>query len=611
MTLFDELKGDVLSVKNHIKTNKYRYILALCVLLLCVVPLLFSVITTGHDFSYHIGRIRCLADNIQNGKWFSQIYFSGLYDAGYASPAFYGDLFLYIPATAVCLGMKEEPALRLFFMIITAACAISAYWCANKAFKDERAALLASVCYVFSGYFFTDMVIRVALGELQAFVFLPLIIYGFYNIVREDCRYWYVLPLGLAGCIVSHVLTAFVAVILMFVAALFMCVRIFKEKQRLLALIKSVGLFLCVSAFFLFPMLEQLANGEYIATNGISAVRWGTLARRAMPWSSVFSDFCMGTDKINAWIPNGIGLFPVAAAVFFGVSWYKNKRIPRAAAAFLGFGLLMLFAVSDLFPWKTLQSAAGTMQFPWRLMVFATLFFAIFAGLTVKSIQNGKLASVCALVVALCSLFSFFAASGSYYGKMFRNASEEKTVTAGRASVGAGEYLIMNENTYVRNSAGDDATYSELVTGLKSLFSQKTKTAASNTLESSYIKIKRVYGGMEVTFSGNTSAQTYVDLPLINYKGYAAYLDGTVLKTGDGILRGDVKIDGKTYSASYGSALRVYLGNTQSGTVTVRYEGTPVQKISKLVTLFTLLAAAGAFIRKKVRSKSQVRTPAQ
>ena len=116
---------------------------------------------------------------------------------------------------------------------------------------------------------------------------------------------------------------------------------------------------------------------------------------------------------------------------------------------------------------------------------------------------------------------------------------------------------------------------------------------------------------MEVTFSGNTSAQTYVDLPLINYKGYAAYLDGTVLKTGDGILRGDVKIDGKTFSASYGSALRVYLGNTQSGTVTVRYEGTAVQKISKLVTLFTLLAAAGVFIRKKVRSKSQARTPAQ
>ena len=163
----------------------------------------------------------------------------------------------------------------------------------------------------------------------------------------------------------------------------------------------------------------------------------------------------------------------------------------------------------------------------------------------------------------------------------------------------------MNDNTFALDEKGKRAGTTVLVTGIKGVFSKNAKKAVSNNLPGSAVTVKRGYGELTASFSGNTSADTYIDLPLINYKGYAAYLDGKKLETGDGVLSADVTVSKKKYSVSYGSALRVYVGDAAGGEITVRYEGTFIQKASKIVTLLTLLAAVGLFIRKKVRSKSQ------
>lgn len=626
-----------------IKRRKYEILIAVLLIALCILPLLFAKIYTGHDFKYHYDRIRCLADNIQNGKWFSPVYHSDLYEAGYASPAFYGDLFLYIPALMVCAGATEELALRLFIMIITVAAAYSAYFCAQKGFKKELPAFVCAVCFVFSSYFSVDASTRTALGELQTFIFLPLIALGFWSVLFRDGKYWLCLPLGLAGCLVSHVLTAAVCVIIISLFALCFIVKLIKEKQRFFALLKCVGVFIGVSAFFLLPLLEQLTSGEFVATNGMSAVHWGTLTSRSMPWYSGFCDFCMGSEATGAWIPNGLGLFPLVAMAFAVLVCIKLKRVPLSLAVFTGCGLFTLLLTTKLFPWSRFQSLAGGLQFPWRLLAFATLFFALLAGTAFYYAQSDELKAkwspeivcfkeaggkeyavrrysfkkilipcVAALAVGL-SLFSYVHTSYEMYGKMRKKAASGDEIAApGRDTIGAGEYLPVNEDTFAVDENGKRSSDSHLITCIKSVLRQNSKKAVSNNLKTSSLKLTRGYGELTVEFSGNRKDDTYITVPLINYKGYAAYINGERVEVSNGVLEAKVKISGvdATYSASFGSAVRVYVGDIQSGTLTVRYEGTAIQLTGKLITILTLFAGIALFILKTVRSRSQKNTRA-
>ena len=620
-------------MKDLARKYKYEFLIAACVLGLCVIPLLFGKIYTGHDFSYHFGRIRCLADNIQHGEWFSPVYFSGLYDAGYASPAFYGDLFLYIPALAVCAGIPEELAFRLFIMLITAAAAYSAYWCGKKGFQNPLAAFVCAVCFVFSPYFSVDAYTRTALGELQAFIFLPFVALGFYSILFKDGKYRLCLSLGMVGLLISHVLSAAVSVFIMAVLALVYIKRLIKESRRFYMLVTSAALFFGISASFIIPLLEQLSTGEFVLTNGMSAVRWGTLAGRSMPWYAVFSDFCMGSEATGAWIPNGLGLMPVIAMAFCGIYWFKSKVLPRFQAIMLILGVFTLFCTTSLFPWSYLQSLCGSMQFPWRLLSFATGFFALLAGSVVlhaqeyhaqKAASDGKKATkkqasvlpdtllyIFVMLALAGTVFSYANTASGPYKNMLKKASSGDEVTPYRTMIGAGEYLRMTEDTVALDSKGKASSNADLVTGIKSVLSKNSKKIASNNLKQSSLKLTRGYGELTAEFSGNTAGDTYIVLPLINYKGYAAYINGVPAEITDGALSANVTLSKTEYAVTYGAAVRVELGGAESGTVTVRYEGTSLQLLGRLITLATAISAAAYLITKKVRSRSQTRTPAK
>ena len=571
----------------------YGLILAGFVLLFCVLPLITGVMSSGHDFEYHIGRIRELADNISHGKLFSPVYFSGVYETGYASPAFYGDLFLYIPALFVCAGAGVELALRVFLILIAAATAFTSYHCAKKAFGSDLPAFVAAFCFVFSSYFSVDAYTRIALGEAQAFIFLPMIAYGFYSIVFRDGKDKMYLAFGLAGCLLSHVLTAVICVGILAIASLILAKKYFENKKRFIWVLQSAGLFFALTAFFLIPMVEQLASGDFIATNGVSAVTWGTLKQRAMPVSGIFGFFNMGSDSTGSWIPSGLGFFPLVTALLCVFIFIKNKKTPTAALTALVAGLLFLLATTTVVPWGSLQNAFGVLQFPWRLLLFATFFFALSAGAVFNDlrINNRKVFAVLLAVLLFFSWFSYMSSSIYAFEKLSDNAENKVKVTADTSRIGAGEYIPVNEDTFAVNEDGKDASASEYISLLKSVIRNRSNRVISNRLSSSDMTLKRGYGELTVEFSGNEYDDTYIIVPLINYKGYAAYINGEKAEVTDGVYKSSsVKNKNGTYTVSYGKMVRVDVGSVGSGTLTVRYEGTALQYTGKSVTVITVLS---------------------
>lgn len=210
---------------NVIHAHRYGFALTGLLFMLCIAPLLRADFYTGHDFNFHLCRISGISDNISNGKWFSPLYHNFFQGYGYAAPLFYGDIFLHIPGFLVSRGMEITQAFKLYILLVAAATAFSAYACGKAVFKDKAAA------YTFSSYFVVDAIVRTAVGELTAFIFLPILFLGFYSVVFDDMKKWHLLPLGLAGCLVSHVLSAVISAFILAVFALLCIKRLFAEKS--------------------------------------------------------------------------------------------------------------------------------------------------------------------------------------------------------------------------------------------------------------------------------------------------------------------------------------------------------------------------------------------
>ena len=96
---------------------------------------------------------------------------------------------------------------------------------------------------------------------------------------------------------------------------------------------------------------------------------------------------------------------------------------------------------------------------------------------------------------------------------------------------------------------------------------------------------------MVVEFSGNTSGAT-IDLPLILYIGYSAEMDdGTALE----VSRGE------------SGMVRVSLGDNESGTFTVWYEGTALQTAGRAVSALFAAAFAGILVVQRRKRRAAVK----
>lgn len=64
-----------------------------------------------------------------------------------------------------------------------------------------------SVLYTFATYRLTNLYYRAALGESLAMVFLPLLLWGTYEIFYGQEKKWFLMVLGVTGVLESHVLS--------------------------------------------------------------------------------------------------------------------------------------------------------------------------------------------------------------------------------------------------------------------------------------------------------------------------------------------------------------------------------------------------------------------
>lgn len=556
-----------------------HYIIILICLLLAagiVIPLCNVQTFLGHDVYFHMTRMEALAQEIDAGNIPARLYYF-VYDGyGYASPMFYGDLFLIIPALLILMGVPMPLAYKAFMIICVCACVLMAYYCGKKMFSKKSAAVCFAFTYAVSSYFAVDVFTRAAVGEMQAFVFVPLAFLGLHSIINEQGKYWYFLPIGLAAILFSHLITSVMTAFFLLIYALLHCVKLVKNPKKILGIGFCAVVFALLSASFLLPLLEQLADTKFLSTDGSSATVFGTLEQRSMTLRQLFSLFNFSVTN-DPWIPNGIGYLPLILVVF-RLFVLRKVKFCKGDTFFLTANFC-LFMICNLFPWEKeiLQKLVGTIQFPWRIMLFATLFLALAAAeySTHLEKEDVRVFTSIVCIAGICAFGSVYIPRYNIYASYEESGYKVvyyKDKNIGY-NIGTGEYLPSGTNRNRLYQRGNVIRSD----GNNTLFTQEKN------------------GDMYIPIKYGEKMGTYIDLPLIKYKGYTATFTGESGKTAE-------------LTPYYGenNVLRLYLNDiTEDGTVYVTYSGTATQHISFIISVASVIALVGYILYSSLQARKK------
>ncbi len=378
-------------------------------------PLFTDYVLQQDDVLFHLSRIEGVARGLQYGLFPVRIQPGWLGGQGYAASLFYGDLLLYFPAFLRLIGFPMQSAYQIFMVGLNFLTAILFYVCGKKLTGDRKIALVGTFVYMFGLYRLVNMYARGALGEAMAMTFLPLVIYGLYNIfsgdvTERDYEKAFIIPaFGYVGILCSHTLSVEISGLLTILLCI-CCIKRTFERKRLWQLVKTAIVSFLLGAWFLIPFLDELHAGTYritaISTRAIQD-RGLYIAHLLLPFMNTGS----GTDYVNnglrSGMPLGIGLSSLLILICYIAyrvsDQEKNQKEMREENTIFGMAVFCMILSLSLFPWDRIQNMAqgrhlihviatviSSFQFPWRFLSVATPLLAFLGMLMLKHMRDSK-----------------------------------------------------------------------------------------------------------------------------------------------------------------------------------------------------------------------------
>ena len=547
--------------------------------ILASVPVFTDFITTGHDLSFHVGRLEALGQGLIAGEF--PVYLGSTEMAGFGtlSATMYPQLFLYPIAALRVVNISLMTCYRILIITINIISAFASYYSAKSILGSTKLAFWTSFLYIFSIYRLVNVYLRAAIGESLAMAFLPLVIWGMYEVLWRDEKRWYILALGVGGVLQSHVLSTEMSALFLLVELLVWIIsgRGQHYGKRLLAGVKAAVITVLVNAFFLVPFLSFWKEDlqcfhmpNEIAPTGVYFSQMFNLFADYNGW-----DYPTG-GTINE-MPMTIGtVFLIGSVLLLFDSIIVGNtnaddeaiRVKNIARRCLIYGVFALFMSSFIFPWDYFQeiewmkNMVTSIQFAWRFLGPASVLLsyssAVGIVLFAESHESRKWIYGLTVGLLICSTSYFFSQ---------KNIDDS--------------LFVQYSNKMEFNLVGDtDAMYMYYEGDrFSSLNTQYTWNKAKVLSQMSYpfkvenLERKGMY--MKMTVTGDKTLNDKLMFPLYYYPGYVAYIDGK-----------EVPVE----SLARRVACPMPKGTAE---VEVYYKGLPEYKYANCITLLT---AAGIIV---------------
>lgn len=169
-------------------------------------PSLFRV----HDF-VHGARVAEMTRGILDGQL--PVRWSQNFGYGYGAPVFefYAPLPYFFGALLMILGLPIELIIKLLFFVPSLLTVVFAYRLAREWFRIAPA-LLAAAAIALAPYRAVNLFVRGAVAEAWGMAFLIISLLGVSQLAKGKAHAWLLYTVGLTGLILSHNLTAMIAV---------------------------------------------------------------------------------------------------------------------------------------------------------------------------------------------------------------------------------------------------------------------------------------------------------------------------------------------------------------------------------------------------------------
>lgn len=512
-------------------TKTILFLGALLVLLASAPALSFYLNGEG-DLDFHLARIEALFHALADGQFPVRLPGYWMEGYGYASSIFYGELFLYFPAVLRIVGFSPQSAYKLYLLGINLFTCIITYHCLKGICRERLSAFMGMAVYMLAPQRLITMHLFGAVGMYTAMAFLPMVMYALYLIYADPGEGtqraqngWLWLFLGFSGLIQCHVINTFIV----FVFTLLVCVIKIKttlRKEVLLQFIKAVVSTVAVNLWFLLPFLDFLrfdykmsAMGTH--TRGRFAAN-GTFLSQLISFfphaegASISAGMEWGIDTPGVEMSYTLGGGIMLALVLYVIYGFYHKkegsRLRRVSGMTMGICILSLYMTTIWFPWDFLQQRSdliawitGSIQFPWRFLNIASVTGAFVAAFLVWELRRHEKKEFfygAVLSVGLLTLLS-----GNYFLQDYEKRSVSRYITADEVNswaIEVAEYLP---------AGTDDTTFAYDVL-------QEGGGLDVQTYE-------RGEGTVALTCVNTGEEETYVDVPILFYKGYAARDTGT------------------------------------------------------------------------------------
>lgn len=391
------------------RENRVQMLVVFAAAIFVSLPLGTDFVNAGQDTAASLSRIKAVSDAL---FWVFPIRLVPLPQTayGYSASVFSADLFYLIPAILYKLGFTIRTAYKLTVIVFQFITAYIAYFVFREIAQDRWAGMTAGFLYVLCPCRIYSIYGAGHLGEMFAWTFLPLTVWGMVRLFLEK-EYGHtagILILGYSLVLLSWPVTFWGAVI-SFLVMFLLTMRESITKPMLLVLIKFGLGFGGINAWYLIPMIFRFRDASAVAPLLTEHIR-----EYALYLNQYIKIFEFGGDRVNVW-ESGLtsaaavspGIAVIAVVVFYICNVFVTGKQDRKTNKLLTTAGIMMILSSNLVPWDLMQNKnllfsiiLGALQTPAKLAVIADIL--LITGVAVVFARMPKSAEVGRYAGAVC-----------------------------------------------------------------------------------------------------------------------------------------------------------------------------------------------------------------
>ena len=358
-------------LKNIIENKWTHYIIIAIIGLLISIPMLNMQIIETHDGSIHLLRIIGLNNSMKNSEFPFLIAPYYCRDFGYSMSAIYPQLVTYIPFLFAMITKSFNLGLKIFAMLTIPISGICMYNFTKETTKRKDISFLSAIIYMTFPYRFEDIFTRYAIGEFTAFIFLPIVFHGLYNLINGDRKKHFYIAIGAIGLILSHTITTIYAAIFCVIYIIYNFKK-FWDKDVIKKCIVNVIFILLVSSLFIVPLFEYKTQAQYsVFEPGVMKTAGEYVQNNTIEIWQLIKD--KGEEGGVSFI---VGIPAIIMLMITILTWKNiNKEYKNFYVLCFIFAVFSIYLCTKFFPWRIMPQIICNIQYPWRMVGFAMFFF--------------------------------------------------------------------------------------------------------------------------------------------------------------------------------------------------------------------------------------------